>query len=958
MLGLQSRIEHNKQKLAEIGIGSHTELRSAVQNTASEKLSPVSKKKAHLQWGDLDSIRNLMQVKKGGDTKFSDPKWKKALRKISAINKVRKVIKNDAKKDALSPRSLYIQSVDKVNMSPEYPSKIFSREEGLGCRDQSLEAGAMATSEIKNRKFGQFQAFGYGDTRAKLLAESLKGTDYEYLDFSKNRLKDSGGEAILSNLPRSCTGLDISFNCFGVKTTAALANRMNMGGVAGLVDLNLTSCNLNSAAAVSLLAEGFGYNMMLKRVNLSRNAMDDTIACKVIAALANNPNPILTELDLSWNKMSQACLDAIDHIKSLEFLNISWNPISGLENAGKSLGKSLAGNQTLIHLSMEWIGLVDEDVMEMAEMLKTNHTLLGIHHTFRSHQLNGKAFIVSQQSQKSSYQPKRKQIDILSHNTRGHPWFDLAGPRYSRASANCDCWICGGWQEHHFEFRICFSEQDADDKDIVITEKEYDDVKEQGIYVHFSIDGFAGEWLKHDEISAEAECEDSESPELSPLHYKFSRALPPGKHYYFFSRNCTDSDDVSVASEGGDDGKQPNGMKMFLAGDYPVEAWNKTLASRMVKITTPCYTEQHEHARHFVTLPDVVKVVEVKRRVGELKCDVALPRMLYMGEEVPAEMAVDVDDFFAPRAMISDSNSCYENVRFVHEQAAQFDMSYSKARPVIAYHFRKCDELSVTGNVEQIQQIAEDYYKHVMLIFKLGCSEYAITCQDDPDAMKKNAFSALIADMGYMDSVVSTTSNGVEVVGRALSRGELDVIFVQANWELEELQGDQNTPISKKEQKMLNKINDDNPDNAINRFEMFESLLRIALLRYPIQMSKGGGGITAAEAFRLTIVSGYESVQKHNDFIDSDDFRREVIYTDEARFVIDAFIPELRKHANKVAKLRGDDKESMPYIGYHEYIAFMRNNTNDLIPDMITMDWVRYDFDMSALLTAISRNAF
>ena len=75
-----------------------------------------------------------------------------------------------------------------------------------------------------------------------------------------------------------------------------------------LTDLNLTSCSLN-AESVNILSEGLAQSSMLKRLSLSRNAIDNSRGCIVVSALAKIQNPSLTELDLSWNKMNQCIED-------------------------------------------------------------------------------------------------------------------------------------------------------------------------------------------------------------------------------------------------------------------------------------------------------------------------------------------------------------------------------------------------------------------------------------------------------------------------------------------------------------------------------------------------------------------------------------------------------------------------------------------------------------------------
>jgi hypothetical protein len=164
----------------------------------------------------------------------------------------------------------------------------------------------------------------------------------------------------------------------------------------------------------------------------------------------------------------------------------------------------LKDNESLLHVDFSQNNLNVEDIVQFAEGLKSNHTLLGIHFQGNEGDVDSQGFVKPNIPllKVGSTIPTRIRPDLKAGIIDDLHMKELE--IYSK------CWICEGWTEHTFTFTPGTSE---------ISVTKHDPFKP--IKLHIDFDEYEGDLMV---------------PKPSnPCVYELTRMLPPGTTRYFFT---------------------------------------------------------------------------------------------------------------------------------------------------------------------------------------------------------------------------------------------------------------------------------------------------------------------------------------------------------------------------------------------------------------------------------------
>jgi hypothetical protein len=220
--------------------------------------------------------------------------------------------------------------------------------------------------------------FGLGNAKGKALALSLPQLpNVATLDFSDNRLSDSGCEHVLHALRgrKELTSLKFSRNMPGVRGFTELCDLLREGR---LTELDLSSSQISDADAEQLSLATDNVALPLTSLNLS----DNNIGEKGGAALGNmlrtsrKRNPLrLTVVDFSWNTLcGSAALSigaALDD-SACSAINLSYNRLG---DSVQMIADGLCRNKKLTDINLTSNGITGKGGMAVGFMLHKNETL-------------------------------------------------------------------------------------------------------------------------------------------------------------------------------------------------------------------------------------------------------------------------------------------------------------------------------------------------------------------------------------------------------------------------------------------------------------------------------------------------------------------------------------------------------------------------------------------------------
>lgn len=349
--------------------------------------------------------------------------------------------------------------------------------------------------------------YNLGNNHLKALASSMKHLKPKAINLGSNK-NNYGIASIVKSLDDNLERLDLSQNLLSLKSV-----------------MDLSSWMVSKAGTDKL---------KLKILNLSNNKLSDD--CLVILSKGlRTARPDLKELDLSKNLMSDvSCFELsefIESAQSLEILNLSWNRITSfggtrifegiregrscrnINMAYNSLGKqdsftfveavqSAINEETLKHLDLSYNRMKKCVCERFAMLIMDNHTLYGLHMEGNECYVDKFGFLLVDNNINSVDHEKHSIIYPRSLNGFSTTMkFSKKNKSLYRPVSNC--WVCEGWSEQTFEFKLG---------------KSYPDIVDP-VHIHFEYNFYKPELMR------------SRRGEV----YTYTTMCPPGKIKYFFT---------------------------------------------------------------------------------------------------------------------------------------------------------------------------------------------------------------------------------------------------------------------------------------------------------------------------------------------------------------------------------------------------------------------------------------
>lgn len=433
--------------------------REAISNNPVNHLLKVSRERrlTHLN-NSLSPVGNLAKLD------FID-----AYKNLSILTQKNRLEKLDD-----SPSVAYLENLDKFNLNPE-PFGIVRRHGP----DNSID----------------IHSYSMGDVYANCFSEGINQyKDVKELDLTNNRLSENGCTKIVQKLKlKNILKIVLAENKIGHSTILGIIDIIDYNH-SKLKWLDIESTQV-SDKSISSLCKSLCSNKVLRHLNIAKNNLGYISAI----ALSNmlKENNVLKRLDLHWNNFRSVgahefCQGLAVNASLLE-LDLSWNSLgrdSSLDVA-KALGNALKSNKELMHLDIGYNYFSKAECEVISEMIKDNHTILGLHALGNDCGIDSKGFVLP-----NEYTGKVQQSHFFSRI------FHRKANRVKRNDKG-NCWICDKWIEVTFRW-------------VPGTSGE---ASMPPIYLHLESDNYAKELMIKQKDGS----------------FSLTRVIPPHKLKFFFS---------------------------------------------------------------------------------------------------------------------------------------------------------------------------------------------------------------------------------------------------------------------------------------------------------------------------------------------------------------------------------------------------------------------------------------
>ncbi|CAI2364873.1 unnamed protein product [Moneuplotes crassus] len=507
------------------------------KNSRNGKRGNPNKKNANVSFSDIESPKQRC-IK--GDGEFLKTMYGQETYNINEVS-----VRVDFDSDHSESEDDYFGGILSKN-------QFFDRYKNMSKIDRNKESPHL--EYIKSCQEQGIVAMPYGMTKKKgkanelMLNDFLMGDKYaeavsKILPFIKeplplnlrnNRLTQKGVDTIIGCWNENIREFDISLNP-GIK-------KLDYRKLIGNRNFNLTNLALEGNRFgdknIHDLCEAVLSRPILKVLNLSQN-MITSKGGKSLAELIRYSDSI-EELYLRWNfirpRGGVEIIEALKENKSLITLEMSFNPLGenkkplkkpiidkseydpnmiadqdaskllskNYHNIAAKIGEMFEVNDTLLHADFSQCGFNIYECREIAEGLKRNHTLLGLHFMSQPMNVNALGFL------------KEADIDsaAIHLNTKfgGNNETGFAINEKIKLHSTSNCWVCEGWSKVTFKL---------DPKKVNNPPKESMTPKDK-VYLNLSIDNFEPDPMEFDESTGT---------------YSLDRMTPAIKMEYFFTIN-------------------------------------------------------------------------------------------------------------------------------------------------------------------------------------------------------------------------------------------------------------------------------------------------------------------------------------------------------------------------------------------------------------------------------------
>jgi Ran GTPase-activating protein (RanGAP) involved in mRNA processing and transport len=177
--------------------------------------------------------------------------------------------------------------------------------------------------------------------------------------------------------------LNLSHNQITAPAMQAFSSFLKLGH---LIEMDL-SRNMIRGTGMEALCEGIRSQTALSKLDLSANPLGETGIVELAKLLSpKGGGGSLAALGLGWTEMSgqhgAAFLNAMAANRTLKILDLSFNTLGGTisgRSCAKALGTMFSKNRSLTHLDLSYNHIGPEDTALLAEAIKPNHVLAGLH---------------------------------------------------------------------------------------------------------------------------------------------------------------------------------------------------------------------------------------------------------------------------------------------------------------------------------------------------------------------------------------------------------------------------------------------------------------------------------------------------------------------------------------------------------------------------------------------------
>ena len=354
-----------------------------------------------------------------------------------------------------------------------------------------------------------------GDNYIKCLTSSLEIVDHiTTINLSNNRLTDASVIPLLTSIEsnslliKRLINFDVSYNKISNAGANALKNYISNADCS-LEYLNIEGnnlCNDNMGMIIdSIVANLFS---KLRYLNIAQNNIGDQIAVNVAALvkaceylnvliLFQNKfknygaglimseikrHPRLKILDFSWNLIGTKLSEETPIVEDL--IKLSKNPDNRFNNAyidemltsmqyrrigalnslppvrsnkesffTKELCELFLNKDTeLLHLDISYNNINYTDAEKIAENIKQNHTILGIHVDGNEMEVDELGFVYP--IDKNNYKPNHfANSQVFYRISNDHPLSKSNVLNVQKIKHKNNCWICEGWKEVKFRYK-------------------------------------------------------------------------------------------------------------------------------------------------------------------------------------------------------------------------------------------------------------------------------------------------------------------------------------------------------------------------------------------------------------------------------------------------------------------------------------------------------------------------
>ncbi|EGR32874.1 leucine rich repeat protein [Ichthyophthirius multifiliis] len=264
--------------------------------------------------------------------------------------------------------------------------------------------------------------------------------------------------------------------------------------------------------SVQYLLEGLLSNRSFKKLNLSKNFL----TCKICPLLRQVLEQCyLQELYLYWNQISgKGGIEIFEGLKenqNLHVLDISSNNLGKTEgnlqsSCIQSITQFFIQNKKMIHLDLSNNQFDFQQSLEIAKALEKNNTIYGFHFQGNIGYVDSRGFLIVNELQEKEIAQLHTQVRI--NGCKSIENFIKLRETREKDLQNC-CWICEGWQEMEFTWNVGISGE----------------IRPDPIFIHFNFEDYRANYFR----------KDSHLESKFLQKYVYSRMVPPGDLFYFFS---------------------------------------------------------------------------------------------------------------------------------------------------------------------------------------------------------------------------------------------------------------------------------------------------------------------------------------------------------------------------------------------------------------------------------------